>query len=87
MVKSLIVKSFVRKIAGNKRVSVGFYNALEKKVEDIIKDATKRADGNKRSTLMAHDIWFSKIFFLKAKSLLNKVKWAKGITYEKWGRV
>lgn len=56
MVKALIVKSFVRKIAGQKRVSVGFYNALEKKVEDIIKDAAKRADGNKRSTLMAHDI-------------------------------
>ena len=56
MTKSLVVKSFVKKIAGRKRVSAGFYNALEKKVEDIIKEASSRAEGNKRNTLMEHDI-------------------------------
>jgi hypothetical protein len=40
----------------------------------MIKDAAKRADGNKRSTLMAHDIWFSKFLFLKAETLLKSVK-------------
>ncbi|MDD5417424.1 MAG: DUF1931 domain-containing protein [Candidatus Nanoarchaeia archaeon] len=56
MTKSLVVKSFVRKIAGRKRVSSGFYIALEKKVEELIKEASERADGNKRNTLMEHDI-------------------------------
>ena len=53
---SLIVRSKVKSAAKGVRVSGDFYDALDKKVQDVIKQASVRAKGNKRSTLRAVDI-------------------------------
>lgn len=53
---SLIVRSKVKKAAKGVRVSGDFYGALDKKVEEVIKQASVRAKGNKRATLRAVDL-------------------------------
>ena len=53
---SLIVRSKVKKAAKGVRVSSDFYSALDKKVEDVIKEATRRAKGNRRATIRAVDL-------------------------------
>ena len=53
---SLIVRSKVKKAAKGVRVSGDFYGALDKKVEEVIKDASRRAKGNKRATLRPVDL-------------------------------
>lgn len=52
----LIVKANVRKAAGNFEVASEFIQALDKKVEHIIKEAVERARANNRHTLMARDV-------------------------------
>ena len=60
----LIIKSNIRKVVRelDKENSVSSIAeevsmALERKVEDILRDAIERAKSNKRRTLQARDIW------------------------------
>jgi histone H3/H4 len=53
---SLIVRSKVKGAAKGVRVSSDFYDALDKKVQEVIKEASKRAKGNKRMTLRPVDL-------------------------------
>jgi histone H3/H4 len=53
---SLIVRSKVKNAAKGVRVSGDFYDALDKKVQEVIKQASVRAKGNKRSTLRPVDL-------------------------------
>jgi len=53
---SLIVRSKVKKAAKGVRISSDFYDALDRKVEEVIKKASVRAKGNKRATLRAVDL-------------------------------
>ena len=53
---SLIVRSKVKSAAKGVRVSGDFYDALDKKVQEVIKQASVRAKGNKRSTLRPVDL-------------------------------
>lgn len=53
----LVVRSEVqRRIERSMRISTGFYEALEKKVAQLLEEAEKRAKGNRRRTLMASDV-------------------------------
>jgi len=53
---SLIVKSRIKEIAGDINVAGDVADALEKKAEQLLKDALDRAKANGRRTLMAKDI-------------------------------
>lgn len=54
---SLIInKSRVKDAAGDFRVSSDFYDALDKAVNEEIREAKRRADENGRSTLMPYDL-------------------------------
>ncbi|MFH8120456.1 MAG: DUF1931 domain-containing protein [Candidatus Aenigmatarchaeota archaeon] len=53
---NVIVKSAVREIAGDVRISDDFFTALNKKVVEMIKEAVKRAEANGRKTLRAADV-------------------------------
>jgi histone H3/H4 len=53
---SLIVRSKVKKAAKGMRVSGDFYDALDRRVEEVIKNASRRAKGNKRATLRPADL-------------------------------
>jgi histone H3/H4 len=53
---SLIVRSKVKKAAKGMRVSGDFYDALDKKVQEVIRQASVRAKGNKRATLRPADL-------------------------------
>lgn len=56
-VPALVVKSAVREVVGGKmRISDSFFEALNKKVEALIKDAMKRAKENGRNTLRGYDV-------------------------------
>ena len=46
-----IVQSKVRKAIKGMRASPGFFTALDKKVDALIREAVARAKGNKRKTL------------------------------------
>jgi len=53
---ALVVKSNVKKFCRGMRCSKDFYNALDRKVEDILREAIDRARGNKRATLRPVDL-------------------------------
>ncbi|MCS7123709.1 MAG: DUF1931 domain-containing protein [Candidatus Aenigmarchaeota archaeon] len=53
---ALVVKSAVRELIKEYRVSEEFFGALEKKVEAIVKEAMNRAKANNRKTLRAADL-------------------------------
>ena len=60
---ALIIKSNIRKVVQEldkdnavSSVADEVEMALERKVEEILRDAIKRAQGNKRRTLQARDI-------------------------------
>ncbi len=53
---SLIVRSKIKEVCEGMNVSGGVADALEKKVEQILKDAVERAKANKRKTVMPQDI-------------------------------
>ena len=53
---SLIVRSKVKACIKGMRFSGDFCNALDKKVEQVIKDAAKRAKDNGRATIRPVDI-------------------------------
>lgn len=54
--KWIIVKSKVKELTAQYSVSEDFYETLNEKVKQIIKDAIKRAEANKRKTVMGRDI-------------------------------
>ena len=53
---SLIVRSKVKSTIKGMRFAGDFFNALDKKVEDILKEAAKRAKGNGRATIRPIDL-------------------------------
>jgi histone H3/H4 len=53
---SLIVRSKIKSVAKEVRISSDFYSALDKKVEEVVKEAVRRAKGNKRATIRAVDL-------------------------------
>lgn len=53
---SLVVKAKIKEYAQNFNVSGDFADALNKKVEFMIKDALARAEANGRKTVMAKDL-------------------------------
>jgi histone H3/H4 len=52
----IIVKSKIKEIVGEINVGGDFADALDQKVEQMVKDAVKRAEANGRRTIMAKDI-------------------------------
>jgi len=52
----VIVHTRVKELIGEMSVAKDFYEALEKKVTDIITTATERAKANKRRTVMGKDV-------------------------------
>ena len=56
MADSLVVKAKIKDAAKGYNVAGDFADALSKKVEMLVKDATRRADGNGRKTVMAKDL-------------------------------
>jgi histone H3/H4 len=55
---SYVVKSKIQEFAKKNDMNVGsdFYPEVDKKIEFLLKEATKRAKDNKRKTLKAYDI-------------------------------
>jgi histone H3/H4 len=53
---SLIVRSKVKSAIKGMRFAGDLYNALDKKVEEILKEAAKRAKGNGRATIRPVDL-------------------------------
>ncbi len=53
---SVVVKAKIKEIVENFNVSGDFADALDKKVTEIIKTATERAEANGRRTVMAKDL-------------------------------
>ena len=52
----LIIKSKIKDAVKGKRVSSELAEALNKKVEQILKEAAERAERNGRGTVMPHDL-------------------------------
>jgi histone H3/H4 len=53
---SLIVRSKVKSSVKNMRIAGDFYGALDKKVDEVIKMAAKRAKDNGRATVRPCDL-------------------------------
>jgi len=53
---ALVVKNAVKKSVKGMRFSGDFFKALDKKVDETIKEAVKRAKGNKRATVRPCDL-------------------------------
>ena len=53
---SLVVKTKIKEIAGSFNVAGDFAPALEKKCEQLIREAIDRAKSNNRRTVMGKDI-------------------------------
>jgi len=53
---SLIVRSKVKAAIKGMRFSGDFYKALDKKVEEMLKEAAKRAKDNGRATIRPYDL-------------------------------
>ena len=54
--KMFVVKAKIRDAASGFNVSGDFAEALNKRVESLIKDACSRAEANGRKTVMAKDL-------------------------------
>ncbi len=52
----LIVKSQIKDVAAEFNVSADFAEELNKRVEELIKTACRRADANGRKTVMGKDL-------------------------------
>jgi histone H3/H4 len=52
----LIVKSKIKELTGDLNVGGDFVDALNKKAEQLVKDAVERAKGNNRRTVMGKDV-------------------------------
>jgi len=53
---SLVVKAKIKDVAKGYNVSGDFADELDKKAQQLVKDACKRAEGNNRKTVMAKDL-------------------------------
>jgi hypothetical protein len=53
---SLIVRSKVKSAVKGMRFAGDFYNALDKKVDAVVKEAAKRAKDNGRATIRPCDL-------------------------------
>ena len=56
MADSLVVKAKIKDVAKGYNVAGDLAEALSAKVEQLVKDACKRAEGNNRKTVMAKDL-------------------------------
>ena len=56
MAELLVVRSKIKDLAKGMNVAGDFAETLSKKVEDLIKDAAKRADANGRKTVQSKDL-------------------------------
>jgi histone H3/H4 len=54
--KALVVKSAVRELVGDFRVSEDFWEALNKAVSEVVKKAVERAKANGRKTVRGADL-------------------------------
>jgi histone H3/H4 len=54
--RDLIVKSAVRELVKDMRISDSFFDALNKAVEELVKKAIERAKANGRATLRGEDV-------------------------------
>jgi histone H3/H4 len=54
--KALVVKSAVRELVGDFRVSEDFWGALNKAVSEVVKKAVERAKANGRKTVRGADL-------------------------------
>jgi histone H3/H4 len=52
----IIVKAKIKEIAGDYNVAGDVADALNKKVEEMVKNACSRAEANGRKTVMAKDL-------------------------------
>lgn len=52
----LVVKAKIKDVAGDFNVSGDFADALNKKVEELVKAACSRAEANNRKTVMGKDL-------------------------------
>ena len=52
----LVVKAKIKEIAGDVNVAGDFADALNRKAEQLVKDALERAKANNRRTVMAKDL-------------------------------
>jgi len=52
----LIVKSKIKEIVKDMRIAAGLVDALNKKVEALLKEAAERAKANHRTTILPHDL-------------------------------
>lgn len=52
----IIVKAKIKEIAGDYNVAGDVAEALNKKVEEMVKNACSRAEANGRKTVMAKDL-------------------------------
>lgn len=52
----LVVKAKIKDVAQGMNVAGDFAEALNEKVEALVKDAVRRAKSNNRSTVMAKDL-------------------------------
>jgi len=53
---ALVVRSKIKATVKGMRFSGDFFDALDKKVTEIVKSSVERAKGNKRATLRPHDL-------------------------------
>lgn len=53
---SLVVKAKIKELTGEFNVAGDFADALSAKVENLVKEAMHRAEGNGRKTIMAKDL-------------------------------
>ena len=53
---SLIVRSKIKGVVKNMRFSGDFFDALDKKVAEVVKEAAGRAKKNGRATIRPHDL-------------------------------
>lgn len=56
MSELLVVRSKIKDVAKGMNVSGDLADALSKKVEELIKDAVRRADANGRKTVQSKDL-------------------------------
>jgi histone H3/H4 len=54
--RDLVVKSAVRELVKDMRISDSFFDALNKAVEELVKKAIERAKANGRATLRGEDV-------------------------------
>lgn len=52
----LVVKTGVREALDDHQISADFFEALDGEVEELVREAARRAEANDRSTVMAYDL-------------------------------